>query len=172
MKQKIYIVEDDPFYAQMMQQKLSVVDNIEIEHFMTGESMLLCISEQNLPEIIIMDYNLTSKNRDAKHGGAIVRCLSERGIQVPVLMLSNKPFTDIKQGIGDLGVYDVLEKNSNALIKVYTIVVSLLRKSRGVYEKRIMNSNQEEEKTVNLIGIIMGSTFLLFGLVWMLSKFI
>ena len=55
-KQKIFLVEDDKFYAAILKKTLTQIGDFEIEEFNSGGE---CLSEfHRQPDIIFLDYQL------------------------------------------------------------------------------------------------------------------
>jgi DNA-binding NarL/FixJ family response regulator len=60
----------------------------QITVFHTGEDCLMHLSEQ--PEVIILDYYLDSKNKDAANGIEILKEIKKQVPQTAVIMLSSQ----------------------------------------------------------------------------------
>ncbi|HEX5001573.1 MAG TPA: response regulator [Bacteroidia bacterium] len=59
-KRKLFIIEDDPMFAEMLQDYLKSRPMWEVKHFMTGEDALT--NAYLDPELVIIDYHLDSVN--------------------------------------------------------------------------------------------------------------
>jgi len=86
-KNKLFLVEDEEFFAQSVAEGLQNID-YEIKTFTRGEEMLDEI-KNNLPDAIILDYHLDSKIPNAFNGSQILEFLNIRYSQIPVIILSN-----------------------------------------------------------------------------------
>lgn len=57
---KIFLVEDDNFFANVVTAKLEQLENIELSHFPTGKEFLDAMYQN--PDIVIIDYDLPDSN--------------------------------------------------------------------------------------------------------------
>ena len=62
--------------------------NLSVKTFPTGEACMECLDEH--PDIVILDYYLNSKERDAANGIDILKEIKERNKALPVIMLSSQ----------------------------------------------------------------------------------
>jgi len=65
-KRKLFIIEDDPMFAEMLQDTLKSRPMWEVKHFMTGEEALA--NAYLDPELVIIDYHLDSVSSNALSG--------------------------------------------------------------------------------------------------------
>jgi DNA-binding NarL/FixJ family response regulator len=65
-KRTLFLVEDDPMFAEMLKDHLKSKPQWDVKHFSTGEN---CIKEayQN-PEVVIIDYHLDNLNEPGLNG--------------------------------------------------------------------------------------------------------
>jgi len=86
---KIFIVDDDSFLSEMLTDYLmDQHPNFYISTFLTGEACLKNLHEN--PAIIILDYHLNSKEKDAANGIDILKEIKRRNKTVTVIMLSGQ----------------------------------------------------------------------------------
>ena len=65
-KRKLFIVEDDPMFAEMLKDFLTSRPQWEVYHFPTGEE---CVKQAYLmPEVAIIDYHLDNKESEGING--------------------------------------------------------------------------------------------------------
>lgn len=57
---RIFIVEDDPFFANIVKSKLDQLENIELSHFPTGTEFKDALIQN--PDLVIIDYDLPDAN--------------------------------------------------------------------------------------------------------------
>lgn len=57
---KIFLVEDDTFFANIVMAKLEKLENIELSHFETGKEFLDAMHKN--PDLVIIDYDLPDSN--------------------------------------------------------------------------------------------------------------
>ena len=87
-KKKIFIVEDEELFANLLKDYLTRKTGHEISHFTTGEA---CLREMHQnPDVIILDYFLDSREKDAADGLEILRKLRGMGSKAHIIILSGQ----------------------------------------------------------------------------------
>ena len=66
MKQSVYIVDDDPLFAQMLHDHITADGMRKVRVFHSGEECLQHLFEK--PNTIILDYHLDSVQKSAANG--------------------------------------------------------------------------------------------------------
>ena len=100
---KILIVEDDATIARFVELELSHIGH-EVHKFADGESALAEIGEI-VPDLVILDVMLPGAD-----GLEVARTIRERGLNMPILMLTARSETqDVVMGF-DAGADDYLRK--------------------------------------------------------------
>jgi two-component system response regulator AtoC len=110
---KIFIVDDDDFYRQMLTDSLSSNPQYVISSFATGEECIQHLTEL-APDIIILDYTLNEVHRDAKNGLEILQEIRKILPAAHVIMLSgqNKYGVALKTIAGGAEHYVIKDKDS------------------------------------------------------------
>jgi two-component system OmpR family response regulator len=85
---KIFIVDDDVMFTEMLRDYLGKRAEYEIQVFNTGEDCLKQLSAN--PDVIILDYYLNSVSKDAANGMQILEAIKKQNPQVHVVMLSSQ----------------------------------------------------------------------------------
>ncbi len=86
---KIFIVDDELLLSEMLTDYLKdQYEGFQITSFSTGEACLQSLDEQ--PDVIVLDYYLNSKERDAANGIDILKQIKKRKKALPVIMLSSQ----------------------------------------------------------------------------------
>src|SRR5210317_1162112 len=86
---KIFIVDDEPLLTEMLTDYLNDHNqNLDIKSFPTGEECLQCMDEN--PNLVVLDYYLNSKEKDAANGIDILKEIKKRNKLLPVIMLSSQ----------------------------------------------------------------------------------
>lgn len=115
---KIFIVEDDEFYGEMLKHHLSKNPDYEVELFLTGKDFLDNLHKN--PSAISLDFTLPDTT-----GMEVMKKIKDIAPDVPVIIVSGQE--DISTAVSLLkeGAYDYFEKNDetkdrlwNALIKI------------------------------------------------------
>lgn len=85
----IFIVDDEPLLLEMLVDHLKEhIPYLEIRTFSTGET---CLKElYDLPDFVILDYYLNSREKEAANGIDILKEIKARTKDVPVIMLSSQ----------------------------------------------------------------------------------
>jgi DNA-binding NarL/FixJ family response regulator len=88
-KPKVFIVDDEPLLSEMLTDYLLGHNpNLVIRSFLTGEACLKNLYEK--PAIVILDYHLNSRERDAANGLEILKEIKRKYKTTPVIMLSSQ----------------------------------------------------------------------------------
>jgi DNA-binding NtrC family response regulator len=86
---KIFIVDDEILLSEMLTDYLKdQYEGFQIKSFSTGEACLQSLDEQ--PDVVVLDYYLNSKERDAANGIDILKQIKKRNRALPVIMLSSQ----------------------------------------------------------------------------------
>lgn len=85
----IFIIDDEPLLSEMLVDYLNAQNmGYTIYSFPTGEA---CLQNMHLqPNIIVLDYYLSSKEKDAADGIDILKEIKKRDNTIPVIMLSSQ----------------------------------------------------------------------------------
>ncbi len=118
---KVFIVDDEPLLAEMLTDFLKESDpNLSINSFPTGEACLNKF-DQN-PDIVILDYYLNSKEKDAANGIDILKEIKKRNKALPVIMLSSqKSYATASQTIMYGAVHYVI-KGQEAFAEIFKLI--------------------------------------------------
>ncbi|WP_223034250.1 response regulator [Hanstruepera marina] len=117
----IFIVDDEPLLSEMLSDYLREHHNgFNIKSFPTGEACLQQLNEN--PDVIILDYYLNSKERDAANGIDILKEIKHRNKALPVIMLSSqKSYGTASQTIMYGAVHYVI-KGQDAFHEIYELI--------------------------------------------------
>lgn len=160
---KIFILEDNELYSTFLLFELKKKANFTFEVFQSGEEMLKSVKSGNKPNIIISDYNLEGKVRDALD---LVGALAKIDLNIPVVILTAQ--SDLKTAIQILkeGAFDFIVKDENAFERLHTTlnrVAELIKLKHEIKSERI-KSKKDIRRLVFLFAI--SSTFLAVILLW------
>lgn len=117
---KIFIVEDDPFYARLLVKAIESED-YEIIVFASGAELLSNLHQN--PDIITLDFNLP----DSKGSDLLVK-IKEFNPEIPVIAVSGQEDVNVVVEAYKLGVNHYIIKNSNAMVEL-SYAVSNISKS-------------------------------------------
>jgi two-component system response regulator AtoC len=108
---RIFIVEDDPWYGEILGYHLSLNPDHEIHRYTTGKDCLLNLSKK--PGLISIDYSLPDMN-----GVELLKKIKEHNQNIPVIVISGQEDITtavdlLKQGASD---YFIKDDNTKELL--------------------------------------------------------
>jgi DNA-binding NtrC family response regulator len=108
---KIFIVEDDFFYASLLENEILKNTLGEVEIYHSGEEFIANLHKS--PDIVILDYNLGTML-----GLEILKHIKDINLNTKVILLSSHG--SMKTAISCLryGAYDYIEKNEFAFSRI------------------------------------------------------
>ncbi|MFM9944154.1 MAG: sigma-54-dependent transcriptional regulator [Bacteroidia bacterium] len=126
-KLKIFIIEDDPFYGEIIQYNLSLNPDLDAQLFSTAELFFKKIDEN--PDLITLDYSLPDMT-----GEEVLRKIKKTHPHIPVVVVSGQE--DLKTAIGLLkdGAYDYLTKDEDTKDRIWNIIRNI-RENLGLREE-------------------------------------
>ncbi|MDP4290770.1 MAG: sigma-54 dependent transcriptional regulator [Bacteroidota bacterium] len=142
---KIFVVEDDKWYGELLQHHLSLNPEYEIELFESGSDLLKNIYKK--PSVITLDYSLP----DIK-GVALLKRIREHHPDIPIVMISGQE--DISTAISLLkeGAYDYIVKNEETKDRLWrtmkNIRDSLALKNENILLKEELTKKYEISNTI------------------------
>ncbi|NNF02645.1 MAG: response regulator [Bacteroidia bacterium] len=121
---KIYVVDDDPMYLEMMKDHLSKIENFETKTFPTGESCLDCLDEK--PDVVILDYHLNEKVDTAMNGLEVLKKIKVQDYNIPVIMLSSQESYAVAAKTISKGAIHYVIKGDNSFVEVSDLLQKIL----------------------------------------------
>ncbi len=117
----VFIVDDEPLLSEMLADYLKEqYAGFNIQSFPTGEACLQNLHLQ--PNIVVLDYHLNSKEKDAANGIDILKEIKKRNKMLPVIMLSSqKSYGTATQTIMYGAVHYVI-KGQDAFEEIYQLI--------------------------------------------------
>ena len=117
----IFIVDDEPLLSEMLSDYLKEqYMGFNVQSFPTGEACLQSLHFQ--PNIVVLDYYLNSKEKDAANGIDILKEIKKRNRALPVIMLSSqKSYGTATQTIMYGAVHYVI-KGQDAFEEIYQLI--------------------------------------------------
>jgi DNA-binding NtrC family response regulator len=103
---KIFVVEDDPWYGEMLKYNLSLNPDYEVELYDNAKA---CLSNLYLkPDVICVDYFLPDNS-----GAELFEQIKSRNPNVPVIVISGQEDISIVLDLLKMGVHDYIIKDDN-----------------------------------------------------------
>ncbi len=126
MKQAlIFIVDDDPIFAEMLRDRLSENPALQIEMFGTGEACLPQLYRE--PQYVILDHHLNSVFRTAADGMEILDKIKHLS-KAHVIMLSAKVGYGTALQSLVMGAEQYVLKDESSFDKISTIINEGIKK--------------------------------------------
>lgn len=117
----IFIVDDEPLLSEMLTDYLTgQYAGFIIKSFPTGEACLESLDEQ--PDIVILDYYLNSKEKDAANGIDILKEIKKQNKAIPVIMLSSQESYGTAAKIIMYGAVHYVIKGQDAFEEIYQLI--------------------------------------------------
>lgn len=114
MSLRIFIVEDNPDYAELMKFQLRRFAESRLQHFESGEAVLDHLDDD--PDLIFLDIVLPGQN-----GLETLRQILHRRPEMPVVMVSAQTDVNVALEAMRLGAYDYVTKGHDDTVKVRSI---------------------------------------------------
>ncbi|OJJ16422.1 regulator [marine bacterium AO1-C] len=103
---KIFVVEDDDWYAKILLYSLSMNPDYEVIRFSSGKELLDNLHRK--PTVITLDYSLPDFT-----GGQLLKQLKDRVPDVPVIVVSGQEDITTAISLVKEGAYDYIVKDDN-----------------------------------------------------------
>ncbi|EAY26821.1 sigma-54-dependent transcriptional regulator [Microscilla marina] len=146
---KIFVVEDDDWYAKILMYTLSLNPDYEVIRFKSAKEVLASLHLK--PSIITLDYSLP----DTK-GPKLLKQLKERLPDVPVVVVSGQE--DITTAVSLLkeGAYDYIVKDENTKENLWKVIHHI--RDHISLKKQIDDLREEVERKYTFDKIIKGNS--------------
>ena len=148
--QKIFIVEDDTFYAELLKNEIEKNRLGEVISFSSGESFMNNLFK--MPDIVLLDHNLGSMQ-----GVDILKKIKSLNPNIQVIILSAQ--VKMKVAITSLkfGAYDYVEKNDFAFDRIKALIKNITKFNQIV-------KKQKRIKTAKIIFTALVTTLILLAI--------
>ena len=144
---KIFVVEDNEWYGELLLHRLSQNPNHSVSRFTTARACLEQLGEK--PDFITLDYSLP----DAK-GEQVLRQIRERLRGTEVVVISGQEDVSTAVSMLQQGAYDYLVKDENTLDRLWNLV--------GKVEQQV-SLRRENTQLRQQIGVRYGAGQALLG---------
>jgi two-component system response regulator AtoC len=148
-KFKIFIIEDDPWYGEILAYHLSLNPDYEVERFTSAKECLERLSQK--PGLVTLDYSLPDGN-----GMDLLRKIRLRIPDLPVIVVSGQE--DVATAIQLLkeGASDYFVKNEHTAELLWN-AVSRIRKQRSL-EQEVEQLREELDKKYDFASLLKGAS--------------
>lgn len=140
---RIFIVEDDKFYAGILRHSLETRNYMNITIFSNGEECLKQLDQK--PEILLLDYRLGDNNMD---GLDVLKAIKKTGLDTQVIFLTAVDKLEVATNTIKAGAYDYVVKSEAAIERIRNII------RRITFENNIKRENQVLKRSRSIILIV------------------
>lgn len=115
---KIYLVEDDPWYGQVLLHHLRLNPDYELELFTSGKDLLANLHKK--PELVCIDFGLPDIS-----GDKLLKELQTRNPQLPVIVISGQEEISVAVELLKAGARDYIIKDEHAKDHLWKSVIQI-----------------------------------------------
>lgn len=133
-KIKLFLVDDDALYLKSLEIEFMQYADFEIRTFATGEHCVEHLAEK--PDVIILDYELNSVNKDAMNGIDTLDQIKAFNADIPVVMLSAQDKIDIAVSCMHHKAFDYVVKSETAFLRLQKIIPAIFQFKKTEKELR------------------------------------
>ncbi len=126
---KIFIVEDDKFYANLVREKLKLSNFQNVIIFETGESFIDNLFRN--PDVVILDYSLGNTN-----GLDLLKKIKSVNPDIQVIFLSGQEEMNVAINSLKYGAFDYLEKDEESLERLVFILMRIVQHNQFASESK------------------------------------
>jgi len=124
----IFIVDDDPTQAMMLQDYLSKYSTFDIKVFHSGEECLKNISIK--PQIVFLDYNFDKVGKDAMNGTEILKEIKAASPETEVVMFSGQDRIEVAVNTMKYGAFDYIVKSESAFHRSENVIFNIIKRMK------------------------------------------
>lgn len=158
---KLYVIDDDPIQVEMIQDYIKDRYLFEVKSYADGESAMNDIKTEH-PEIIVLDYHLSSQKANAKNGIEILKEIGRVSPSTKVFMFSGKDDMEIAKESIKNGAFDFIVKGPTAFDKLERTINRL----GDMNQLETINKAQKKTITILIAGIL---TIILLAVLYFLK---
>ena len=162
---RIFIVEDDEMYSLILKRALEQ-EGYEIQIFNSGEQMISSWEED--PDIILLDYYITSNLGIAMNGEKILRFIRRISKSLPVIALTAAPDITKATSMLKLGAIDFIVKDIEGLPNLLKTISQVLEAGK-LREEMVKNKIMIKKYKQHFLIIVLSIALLAMTLLWLFS---
>jgi two-component system OmpR family response regulator len=124
----IFIVDDDPMQAMMLQDYLSKYSTFEIKIFNSGEECLKNLNQN--PQVIFLDYNFDKVGKNAMNGTEILKEIKAAKPETEVVMFSGQDKIEVAVNSMKYGAFDYIVKSESAFHRSENVIFNIIKRMK------------------------------------------
>jgi len=160
---KLFVIDDDPIQVEMIKDYIKDRYLFEVSAYADGESAMADIKKLN-PEIIVLDYHLSSQKADAKNGIEVLKEIGKVSPKSKVFMFSGKDDMAIATESIKHGAFDFIVKGPTAFDKLERTINRL----GDMNQLEVINKAQKKTITILVVGILL---VILLGIAYFIKEY-
>jgi DNA-binding NtrC family response regulator len=156
---KIFIVEDDPWYGQILQHHLGMNPDYDLELFSSGRDLLNNLYKK--PDLICMDFGLPDMG-----GDRLLKEIQARNKHIPLIVISAQEEISVAVALLKSGAKDYIIKDDHTKEQLWKSIINIrenihlrqeveeLKEQLGQkfsFENTIIGQSEAIKKTFNLL---------------------
>ncbi|HQW23929.1 MAG TPA: response regulator [Bacteroidia bacterium] len=131
----IFIVDDDPMQAMMLQDYLSKYSTFTLTVFNSGEECLKNLDKS--PDIVFLDYNFDKAGRNAMDGIEILKEIKKAKPLTEVVMISGQDRIEVAVNTIKYGAFDYIVKSESAFHRSENVIFNIIKRMKLQGEARL-----------------------------------
>jgi len=135
---KIFVVEDDKWYADVLAYSLKLNPDYEVHVFTSGKELFHNMHQR--PDVITLDYRLPDIS-----GESIMKEIKQKYPQIPIVVVSGQDDIAIAIELLKAGAYDYIVKNEETKGRIWAVMKNIDEHLRLVRENDELRSNLDLE---------------------------
>ncbi len=142
---KIFIVEDDPWYGELIKYHISLNPDNEVILFENAKSVLENLHQK--PDVISIDFNLPDMS-----GEELLKKIKSFNNEIPIIVISGQEDISIALNLLKQGAYDYIMKDARTKEILWNTIIKIKENSNLKKEVEILKEQLETkfdfEKTI------------------------
>jgi two-component system, NtrC family, response regulator AtoC len=114
----IFIVEDDPWFGELLEYQLTLNPDYEVHRFLSGKDLLSSLHLQ--PNVITLDLGLPDIS-----GEKLLDLVKQQSGETPIVIISGQEDISLAVELLRKGVYDYLVKNENTKEQLWNTIIKI-----------------------------------------------
>lgn len=158
---RIFIVEDDPWYGEILQYHLSLNPDFEITRFSNAKDCLATLGQK--PDLITLDYSLPDAT-----GKDLLLKIKAYDASLPVIMISGQEDVSTAVGLLKLGAADYLIKDDNTKDLLWNAIIRI--RENQALKQEVAQLREELGQRYDFSNLIIGNSPVIHRVFSLLEK--
>lgn len=146
---QIFIVEDDPWYGEILEYHLSLNPDYSVSRFTNGKDCLANLHKK--PDLITVDFSLPDFT-----GDKLYQKIKETNDQIPVIIISGQEDISVAVNLLKMGVADYLTKDDNTKELLWNTIIKI--RETGQLKKEVAALREELGQKFSFSNSIKGQS--------------